>query len=135
METVGALVLAGLMSLDVARWYAQCGWVDARGSPVRKAVDEPALAWLGAHPAVRDLSGGYWDVYRLSFMTGGRVRGIPYPVFPDRFPEWSRGLPGGHPATLLYRPTREGSLLLRRATRAGGKDIGRAPGAFFISWP
>jgi hypothetical protein len=62
VETVGALVLAGLMSLDVARWYAQCGWVDARGSPVRKAVDDPALAWLGAHPAVRDLSGGYWDV-------------------------------------------------------------------------
>jgi hypothetical protein len=135
VASAGASLLAGLMTIDAARWYARFGWIDARRVPVRKAVSDPALAWLEAHPAVRDLSGGYWDVYRLSFLTGGRIRGIPYPVFPDRFPEWSRGLSGGHPSTLLYRPTPEGNLFLLRAKRAGGKNIGRAHGAVFISWP
>ncbi len=37
--------------------------------------------------------GDYWDVYRLSFLTGGRVAGVPLPVYPDRFPEVARRFP------------------------------------------
>ena len=129
------LVFAGLMTIDAARWYARFGWIDARGRPVRKALDDPALAWLDAHPGVRALSGDYWDVYRLGFLTGGRVRGIPYPIYPDRFPEWSRGLPAGHPTTLLYRPSPEGNLFSGRAYQAGGKLLGWVNGKAFISWP
>ena len=69
------VLLAVVMTVDLLRWYARFGWVDERGRPVCKPVDDPALAWLAAHPDVRWIEGGYWDVYRLSFLTGGRVTG------------------------------------------------------------
>ena len=44
---------------------------------------------------VTHVFGGYWDVYRLAFLSGKRVIGIPYPMYPNRFPGWSRGLGPG----------------------------------------
>src|SRR5258708_39908873 len=90
-----ALAFAALMAVDSRRWYSGFGWVDSSGRPVRKIVEDPALAWLEAHPDVTSIQGNYWDVYRLSFLTGGRVRGVPFPEYPERFPEIARGLPGG----------------------------------------
>ncbi len=41
---------------------------------------------------VTHVFGGYWDVYRMSFLSGKKVVGIPYPNYPNRFPGWSHGL-------------------------------------------
>ena len=120
------------MTLDTARWYAQFGWIDERGRPVRTAPRDPALAWLVAHPEVGRISGGYWDVYRLSFLTGGRVRGVPYPVYPDRFPEWSRP---GHPEVVIVRPSPEGNHFRDDALRDGGRVLHGERGLTIVSWP
>ena len=114
-----AAVFAVLMTADVTRWYARFGWIDARGVPVRKMIDDPALAWLDAHPEVNQVFGGYWDVYRLAFLTAGRVRGVPYPVEPNRFPEWSRSAS----EVLIARPTPEGRHFRAEALRAGGRVV------------
>ncbi len=130
-----ALVLAGLMTYDSARWYARFGWIDARGRPVRVAAVDPALEWLDAHPEVKAVTGDYWDVYRLAFLTEGRVRGVPLPVFPDRFPEWSRNLRAGRPEVLVVRATREGFSALQSARAAGGRSLFQARGVSIVSWP
>jgi hypothetical protein len=41
---------------------------------------------------VTHLFGDYWDVYRMAFLSGNKVVGIPYPIYPIRFEGWSRGL-------------------------------------------
>jgi len=128
-----SLVLAGLMTYDTARWYARFGWIDGQCRPVRVSVVDPALEWLDSHREVKALTGDYWDVYRLAFLTGGRVRGTPLPVFPDRFPEWSRGLPGGRARVLVVRATREGSSALQSALAAGGRILYRARGITIVS--
>jgi hypothetical protein len=130
-----SLLLAGLMTIDSARWYARLGWIDPRGRPVRVPLDDPVLAWLDAHRDVRALYGDYWDVYRLAFLTGGRVRGVPLPVFPDRFPEWSRDLPGGRPEVLVVRGTRHGYDDYQSALRSGGRVLLQARGIAIVSWP
>jgi hypothetical protein len=137
LATLGALAVAGLMTLDTARWYTRFGWIDERGVPVRKSPSDYALQWLNAHPEVDDLSGSYWDVYRLGFLTGGRVKGIPFPNFPNRFPEWSLNLPGGHPHTIMVRTrSMEGEMMRRQAARAGGRILdGGAAWPRFMSWP
>jgi hypothetical protein len=136
LAMLGALAVAGLMTRDAAHWYSRFGWIDERGVPVRKETDDYPLEWLKAHPEIRDLYGNYWDVYRLAFLTGGRVKGIPFPVFPDRFPEWLRGLPGGHPHTIIRSRSPEGELFRRRAARAGGQFLdSEAIRPRFMSWP
>ena len=73
-------------------------WVgfDDRDRPVRQQLDDP-LRRLQRHPGVRAVFGGYWDVYRLSFLTGGVVKGC----------------------SLL--------VLSRPVSRAGGRNAGQAP--------
>jgi hypothetical protein len=129
-----ALILAGLMTLDTARWYARFGWIDARGRPVRRLLADPALAWLAAHREVDRIAGGYWDVYRLAFLTGGRVRGTPYANYPDRFPEWSQTPPRGR-RVLIVRPSPEGASYRESALRAGGRVLHKARGLAIVSWP
>ena len=48
-----ALVLAALMTVDTARWYARFGWIDLPG-PAGAACRSttPRSAWLDAHPEV-----------------------------------------------------------------------------------
>src|SRR5262249_44515570 len=111
------LAFAALMSLDTWHWYRRFGWIDTRAMPARPPLQDPALDWLRAHPGVRDVFGGYWDVYRLSFLTGGEVRGMPYPVFPNRFPEWSAGLEKGRPRILMARRSPEGMFYRAAALR------------------
>ena len=117
-----ALVLAGVMTADLARWYARFGWIDERGRPVRGRSVDPTLAWLDAHPGVSWIEGGYWDVYRLSFLTGGRVRGVPFPIYPNRFPEWRPPTDAG-PGDLVVRPTPEGLAFRDAAIRAGPGSV------------
>ena len=117
--------MAALYTCDAAAWYRRLGWIDERFQPVQGRVDDPAVAWLEEHPEVQAVFGSYWDVYRLSFLRAGKLKGVPFPIFPNRFPEWSDGLPGGRPETLLVRRSPEGQLFLNSALREGGE--GAAP--------
>lgn len=123
-----AVLTAGLMTADLLRWYARFGWVDDRGRPVARPVDDPVLAWLVAHPDVLWIEGGYWDVYRLSFLTGGRVKGAPYPVYPNRFPEWRPGRDMNSAA--VVRSTPEGvSFGMDAVRKSGRRSVLRVRGA------
>jgi hypothetical protein len=130
-----SLLLAGLMTLDTARWYARLGWIDARRWPVVVPLRDPALAWLEAHPEVNAVTGDYWDVYRLAFLTGGRVRGRPLPVFPDRFPEWSRGPTEMPEPVLVVRATPAGLAALQSALGAGGRILHQGRGVAIVLPP
>jgi hypothetical protein len=130
-----AIAFAVLMSLDTAAWNRGFGWVDATGWPAHKRVLDPAVEWLAAHPTEQGIFGSYWDVYRISFLTGGRVRGLPYPTFPDRFPEWARRLPGGRPRILVARRTVEGNYYRTAALREGGSELRRTPQVVIYDWP
>jgi hypothetical protein len=129
----GATV-AGLMTLDTGRWYHQFGWIDSNGRPIQVAVPDPALAWLDAHREIDSFLSGYWDAYRLTFLANRPVRGIPYPTFPDRFPEWSRGLPGGHPQVVIGRRF-QGRPFIDQALQSRGRLLERGDGFYIFSWP
>ncbi|MFO0890812.1 MAG: hypothetical protein U0790_16910 [Isosphaeraceae bacterium] len=135
LATAAAIGMAILFTADAVAWYRQLGWIDDQLRPVRRPLEEPALAWLAEHGDVTSILGGYWDVYRLSFLTGGAVRGIPFAVFPNRFPEWSRGLTEGRPEILLARQTREGRHFLETALREGGEVLFRRGGLTIVRWP
>jgi hypothetical protein len=112
-----SFALAALTTLDTARWYRGFGWIDENGRPIRNHLKDPALAWLEQHPEVTSISGGYWDVYRLSFLTGGRVQGVPYPIYPNRFPDRSPA----QPDALIVRPAREAEYFRRQAIQQGAR--------------
>lgn len=133
--TLLAAALVVVMTLDTHAWYERFGWVTATGVPVKKPLRDPALEWLEAHPEVDGVFGSYWDVYRLSYLTGGRVRGVPYPVFPDRFPEWSDSLPGHRPKILIVRSTGDGNYYRSQAIQQGAKELLRKPQVSIYDWP
>jgi hypothetical protein len=126
---------AALYTYDAAAWYRRLGWIDASFQPLRARVEDPANAWLRERPEIQSVFGSYWDVYRLSFLSEGRLRGVPFPIFPNRFPEWSAGLPGGRPETLLARRSPEGQHFLNSALREGGKVLYRQGGVTIVHWP
>ncbi len=129
------LAFAVLFTLDSAAWYRQLGWIDEAGWPVSRPLDDPMLTWLDSHREVTHLYGDYWDVYRLSMLTGGRVRGIPSPQYPNRFPEWSIGLPAKGRIAVLARPTPIGAESRRQALREGGRTVYQAAGGVIVGWP
>jgi hypothetical protein len=126
--------LAGLQTSETARWYRGFGWLDARYRPVRVALRDPALDWLRAHPEIDLIYGSYWDVYRLSFLLGGRVRGVPFPEYPDRY-GLRQDLPGGRARTLVARTDGIGQFNMRLALEQGGRLLAEAPGLWIIDWP
>ncbi len=130
-----AVLVAALFTGDVLAWYRRMDWLDDRCRPVLKRLEDPAESWLQSHPEVESIYGSYWDVYRLSFLTGGRAKGVPFPVFPNRFPEWSAGLPGGRPETLLVRRSPEGHAFLKRAIAEGAAVLFQVPGLMVVHWP
>jgi hypothetical protein len=130
-----AIALGGLFTLDVAAWYRRLGWLDDRGAVVHRPLDDPALRWLDEHPEVVDFSAGYWDAYRLAFLSRRPLRGTPHPIYPNRFPEWSSGLPEGRSETLIARPTAEDQAFLRRALGDGGRVLFRERGTTIATWP
>ena len=139
-----AVGFAGLMTVDASRYYARFGWVDATGwRPVRVVPTDPALDWLNAHPEVTAIFADYWDAYRLSFLTGGRVVAVPLPVYPDRFPEVTRRFPNGRPPILIARPSaglpelrdRPLARFRAQALAQGGREIAQGPALSVIDWP
>lgn len=130
-----ALAFSTLMTLDTVRWYRQFGWISEDGVPVRAAVHDLALDWLREHPEVTSIYGGYWDVYRLTFLLDSRVRGVPFPTAPNRYPEWSKDLPDGRPEILLVRPSFESELFRQQAIREGATVLLMTPELAIYRWP
>ena len=82
-----SITLSALMTVDLFRWYRQYGWIDTSGAPQHVESTDPAIIYMRSHPEIRRIHGDYWDVYRLSFLTGGRLLPRPLAIYPDRYPE------------------------------------------------
>ena len=128
------LFLALFMTLDAMGWYARFGWIDERPSGPSRRNARSALAWLESHRDVAEFLGDYWDVYRLSFLAESRVHGIPFPVYPNRFPQWSSQL-----RKAASEPARAAVSGRQRVSRRGDPGRGgRAVSgsrALIVSWP
>ncbi len=102
------IALVSEMTATTFRWYQdKLHYIDDRCRVVSVSRPEwsnpPLWEVYGPHGSegfrkyqvaadVTHVFGGYWDVYRLSFLSGKRVVGIPYPIYPNRYRGWSRGL-------------------------------------------
>ena len=116
---VGALLL-GSMTVPVFLWYRdEMHYVDARGMPVRlppQNWSELTIARDDARtgqavfedfvvpPDVTHVYGNYWVVYKMAFLSNGRVVGIPAPFSANRFRGWSHGLGAGRGKLLVLHP-------------------------------
>jgi hypothetical protein len=148
-----AWIIAGLlfelMTGAAFLWYRdERLYVDQWGYPVRaQGPDWSELTVLKEAPRgslsdSRDfvvpsdathVFGGYWDVYRMAFLSGGRVTGIPFPSYPNRFRGWSRGLgPGRGKLLVLYPATASRKLGSRSAVDPGAGVVQSAQGT---NWP
>ncbi len=130
---LGALLLAGVMSADLWQWYARFGWIDDRGRPARNQPLESVLNWLDDHPQVTWIEGGYWDVYRLAFLTSERVRGRPFPIYPNRFPDWKAS--SGEGRATLIRRTAEGLFHRDQRLKNGDRIVFQGRDVLVLSPP
>jgi hypothetical protein len=101
-------------------WYRdEHAYIDRRGMPVRLPVPDwselrvvpdlrrgtPAVPLdFVVPPDVTHVMGGYWDVYKIAFLSGGRLTGVPFSLYPNRFRGWSRGLGPGRGKLLILNP-------------------------------
>lgn len=118
-----SLMFAMLATADLAQWYQRFGWLDSAAR--RGAARDPMVDWLRVHPEIQTIEGDYWDVYRLAFLMGGGVRAVPFPVYPDRFQDWSRPGPSFGPTVMLARPDPLGREFQARANLRGGTVLER----------
>jgi hypothetical protein len=134
------LLIAG-MTTAAMRWYRDDRhYVSGQGIPIRRrtgpwralVIETPAsprsTSAIGTYtipPDVTHVFGGYWDVYRLSFLSGGRITGIPFPIYPNRFRGWSRGLSPTEGKLLVLRP--DGESRSRSRQLAGRSQGSRRP--------
>jgi hypothetical protein len=139
-------VLMSAMTSTTIGWYREdLGYLDARWRCVRI----PQLVWseipvwsrrqhdlerrvaFVVPPDVTHVFGDYWDVYRMAFLSGNRITGIPHPIYPNRFPGWSRGLGAGQGELLAIGVRREwGSRAPKRRSQTpfGPPSILEPPG-------
>ena len=143
------------MTVATFRWYRDTrSYVDDRGFPVRRGrrlwselvvlPDRPKAGEprpgprrpvrYTIPPDVTHVFGSYWDVYRMSFLSVKRVVGIPYSLYPNRFPGWSGGLGPGRGKILILRPSDESALATRPAAEMPGGRSGRVRSARAIDW-
>ena len=78
--------------------------------------------------------GGYWDVYRMAFLSEKRVMGIPYPMYPNRFPGWSEGLGPDRGKLLILRPSDDSTSGSGPAAEAPGNRPPITLSARRIDW-
>jgi hypothetical protein len=151
---IGASLAMG-MTLVASRWYRETRhYLDIRGFPVRiehppwreliirpdgrPSEDSPASRGRSDRftiPAdVTHVFGGYWDVYRLSFLSGKRIIGVPYTMYPNRFPGWSTGLGAGRGKIMILRPSEEAGSAARPAAERPGGRSGRVRSARRFDW-
>jgi hypothetical protein len=128
-----SLSLAATMTLDTISWYQSLGWVVGL-RPTMVESRDPAYAWLAEHPEIRGIFGDYWDVYRLQFLLGSRVQGLPYPIYPDRY-NAAQTLPARRPRHLIGRTGQFGPFYMERARLEGGTVLYQAKDLTIIDWP
>jgi hypothetical protein len=150
-----AVMLAAGMTVTAFRWYLETRhYLDDRGYPVRREhspwselVILPERTRLGdprpapwraelyrIPPDVTHLFGGYWDVYRLSFLSGKRIVGVPYTMYPNRFRGWSDGLGQGRGKMMILRPSEDFASASRPAAELPGGRPKRVRSARAIDW-
>ncbi len=78
--------------------------------------------------------GGYWEVYRMAFLSGKRLVGIPFPMYPNRFPGWSEGLGPGRGKLLILRPNDDSNSGTRSAAETPGVRSPIVRSAKRIDW-
>jgi hypothetical protein len=155
--TAGLLagLLAGGMTVAAFRWYGGTRqYLDGRGFPVRReppqwselvimpdrrpSGDSPPSPARSRRftipPDVTHVFGGYWDVYRLSYLSERRIAGIPFPTYPNRFPGWSDGLGPGRGKIMILRPSEEPTSALQPAAEKIGGGPARVRSASAIKW-
>jgi hypothetical protein len=115
-----AALLCGVMTSATFLWYRdERDYVDTRAVPVRLPLPDwsalrvvpdtrrgtPAVPLdFVVPPDVTHVMGGYWEVYKLAFLSGGRLVGVPFSLYPNRFRGWSRGLGPGRGKLLILNP-------------------------------
>jgi hypothetical protein len=131
-----ALVLASAMTGSLASWYLGLDWL--RGRPDRSPPAPASVTAWKRNPTGRPSTlvraeiplpsgathvfGDYWDVYRVAFLSGGRVVGVPLPTYPNRFEGWSTGLGPGLGRLLVLDPTPGWMPMLAESWRREGRD-------------
>jgi hypothetical protein len=148
-----AWVIAGLlfevMTSAAFLWYRdERLYVDQWGNSVRaQGPDWSELAVTNGDPRlsrtistdfvvpldVTHVFGGYWDVYRMAFLSGGRLTAVPFPSYPNRFRGWSRGLGSGEGKLLVLYPVPASRML--GSTSAPGIGAGAVQSAQGTNWP
>lgn len=141
----GTLFLSALfgavMTASLVSWYVGLGWLSIdllRGTsasseglvvfqdrdPVAADADEPAVpAGATVLPSgTSHVFGDYWKVYRIAFLSEGRVVGVPSPRFPNRFEGWSSGLEPGQGALVVLDPAPDWRAMLLESWRREGRD-------------
>jgi hypothetical protein len=153
---LGVLVVGSFgvaMSATTFAWYRDTRqYVSADGIPViRMHADSSALTIQPDEPApkvfaargpwryeipsdVTHVFGGYWDVYRLAFLSGGKIVGIPFPTYPNRIQGWSRGLGRGNGKLLILRPGDGETNASRPASETRGDRIRMVRSAKRVDW-
>jgi hypothetical protein len=118
---VVAVLLVEVMTTTAFLWYRdERFYIDQLGVPARSPPpkwSELTVVADGPGPRrsmirsdfsvpadVTHVLGGYWDVYRMAFLSGKRVMGIPLSMYPNRFPGWSRGLGAARGKLLVLFP-------------------------------
>ena len=135
---LSAIVISGalavLFTLDTASWYRGFGWVDEVGRPVRRIVDDPALTWLRKHPEIDAIFGGYWDVYRYQFLLGGKLVGVPFPIYPDRY-DTTKDFADRQPRLMIARKGEFNNFYPDFAIKRGGRVLLETRERLVIDWP
>jgi hypothetical protein len=121
-------VLAASTARDLEQYRSML--VDAlmKGPPEARSA-------TGYHP-IRSVYGNYWDVYRISFLTKGKLIGMPYPVYPRRFLD--RELEAyKDPGRYLFARSDDpfGPYYANQAVREGARPAWRGDGVILLDWP
>jgi len=134
-----ATALAVTMTASVIGWWVGLGWLESGGGATSarprtsswRAVTVPVRSERGAvmegkpyriPPEATHLYGDYWDVYRLAFLSGGRVTAAPFPIYPNRFEGWSRGLGPDEGALAVLDPRPGWRRMLAESWRREDRD-------------
>lgn len=134
LVSILALAFTLALSADAYTWLRSFGWIAPAGIPARAQPRDPLLALLSRQPDPLPLFAPYWDAYRAQFLTAGRIVGVPFPIYPDRFPEQSRGIPGSVLCWFLYRPGTDADLFFPKARAAGAVEIDRQANLHLFVW-
>ncbi|WP_169976384.1 hypothetical protein [Tautonia rosea] len=135
-------LFGAVMTASVVSWYVGLGWLSVdllRGSPVSSEglvvfqdretpadEDTPPAAILDRATVLpagtSHVFGDYWKVYRIAFLSGGRVVGVPFPTYPNRFEGWSSGLEPGQGALFVLDPVPDWRAMLLESWRREDRD-------------